>query len=90
MLKHITWGTYIFFAAWLAIGFFFVLIFVPETKGKTLEEMDRVFGSYASQEDTLELARVQQEVGLTALLDSAGSLVDHVVPENSTATVMKI
>lgn len=44
MLEGIKWGLYIFFAAWLALGTAFVWFFVPETKGKTLEEMDRVFG----------------------------------------------
>ena len=31
--------------------------------------MDAAFGSHTSQEDIQELARVQQEVGLTALLE---------------------
>jgi MFS family permease len=44
MLEGISWGLYIFFAAWLALGTIFVWLVVPETKGKTLEEMDHVFG----------------------------------------------
>ena len=44
MLSNITWGTYIFFCVWCFLGGVFVLFFLPETKGKTLEEMDRVFG----------------------------------------------
>ncbi|GJC97856.1 quinate permease [Colletotrichum higginsianum] len=44
MLHSISWGLYIFFAAWLALGVVFVWFFVPETKGKTLEQMDQVFG----------------------------------------------
>lgn len=44
MLSSITWGTYIFFCAWCAIGGLFILFLFPETKGKTLEEMDVVFG----------------------------------------------
>lgn len=44
MLAKISWGLYIFFAAWLALGMAFVWFFVPETKGKTLEQMDQVFG----------------------------------------------
>ncbi|KAI5244708.1 general substrate transporter [Aureobasidium subglaciale] len=75
MLKSISWGTYIFFAAWLALGGAFIWFFIPETKGKTLEEMDAAFGSHSSVEDIEELARVQQEVGLTDLLNG-----EHVMP----------
>lgn len=37
-------GAFGFYAAWNIIGFFGVLFFVPETKEKTLEELDAVFG----------------------------------------------
>lgn len=48
MLASISWGLYIFFAGWLTLGILFVWFMVPETKGKTLEQMDQVFG-YAFQ-----------------------------------------
>ncbi|KAH6680807.1 quinate permease [Halenospora varia] len=68
MLSGIGWGTYVFFAVWSALGGVFIFFCVPETKGKTLEEMDQVFGSHSSQEDMEEFARVQERVGLTALI----------------------
>jgi len=37
-------GAFGWYGAWNIIGFFAVLFFVPETKGKTLEELDQVFG----------------------------------------------
>jgi len=37
-------GAFCWYAAWNIVGFFAVLFFVPETKGKTLEELDQVFG----------------------------------------------
>lgn len=40
-LKH--QGAFAFYAVWNIIGFFAVLLFVPETKGKSLEELDNVF-----------------------------------------------
>ncbi|RKF54862.1 putative metabolite transport protein YwtG [Golovinomyces cichoracearum] len=36
-------GAFSFYAIWNIIGFFAVLFFVPETKGKSLEELDDVF-----------------------------------------------
>lgn len=69
MLANITWGTYIFFAVWSALGGAFIYFLVPETKGKTLEEMDIVFGSHTSAAEMEEFAKVQERVGLLALLD---------------------
>lgn len=37
-------GAFGWYAAWNVIGFFLVLLFLPETKGLTLEELDDVFG----------------------------------------------
>jgi len=37
-------GAFSFFAVFNIVGFFLVLFFVPETKEKTLEELDQVFG----------------------------------------------
>jgi MFS family permease len=37
-------GAFSWYAAWNIVGFLGVLFFVPETKGKTLEELDQVFG----------------------------------------------
>ncbi|KAG5340309.1 hypothetical protein C0989_002203 [Termitomyces sp. Mn162] len=70
MIKHIGFGTYILFAVINVLSIIFMYLFVPETKGKTLEEMDLVFGSHASKEEMALLADIQREVGLTSLLDS--------------------
>lgn len=43
MLDTMNWGTYIFFAAFALIAFFFTFFIIPETKGRPLEEMDQVF-----------------------------------------------
>lgn len=37
-------GAFTYYACWNVVGFFLVLFFLPETKGKTLEELDVVFG----------------------------------------------
>jgi len=36
-------GAFAYYAVWNLIGFFAVLLFVPETKGLSLEELDQVF-----------------------------------------------
>lgn len=36
-------GAFSFYATWNLIGWGLVLLFLPETKGKTLEELDQVF-----------------------------------------------
>ncbi|CAG8526431.1 unnamed protein product [Penicillium salamii] len=36
-------GAFSWYAGWCVIGWWLVLLFMPETKGKTLEELDQVF-----------------------------------------------
>ena len=69
MLEAWEWGTYIFFAVFLAIGIVWVWFFIPETKGATLEEMDRVFKSHSGEEDAQMLAEARRDVGLTPQLE---------------------
>ena len=45
MLKHLRYGTFIFFGVLTAIGGVFVWLGMPETKRLSLEEMDILFGS---------------------------------------------
>lgn len=49
MLENITYGTYLFFSMWCLIGGLWIFFFFPETKGKTLEQMDEVFGFVSLQ-----------------------------------------
>ncbi|CEF76448.1 hypothetical protein SNK03_004404 [Fusarium graminearum] len=65
MLSTIGWGTYIFFAAFCLLAFFFTYFFVPETRGKSLEEMDALFGDTAAYEEKARLMEIASEIGLT-------------------------
>lgn len=76
MLQSLTWGTDIFFCVWTVLGGLFIWFLVPETKGKTLEEMNAVFGSHTTSDELVALAEVQQEVGLTALVGRTGHSMD--------------
>lgn len=51
MLEGIGFGTYVFYASFCALAVFWAYFFVPETKGKTLEEMGAVFQDIAAQEE---------------------------------------
>ncbi|KAL7946926.1 general substrate transporter [Trichoderma barbatum] len=44
-LRKITWKTYIIFAIWNMLQAATIYFFIPETKGRTLEELDEVFES---------------------------------------------
>lgn len=71
MLESWKWGTYIFFAVFLGASIIWVHFALPETKGATLEEMDRVFGSNAGAEDSVLLEQARRDVGLTEDLEDS-------------------
>lgn len=73
MLSGMTYGTYIFFGLLTFGGALFVWLYVPETKGLSLEEMDVLFGSIGMAERERERWReVNREVGLEQLVDIGG------------------
>ena len=51
MLESAGWGTYLFFACFCFFAVLWAYFLVPETKGKTLEEMDEVFGDGSAREE---------------------------------------
>ncbi|KAI7462511.1 hexose carrier protein [Hortaea werneckii] len=51
MISQAGFGTYVFFAIMCFLGVGWAWTFVPETKGKTLEELDDVFGDATGQEE---------------------------------------
>ncbi|GLA05249.1 hypothetical protein AnigIFM60653_005725 [Aspergillus niger] len=79
-----TYGTFIFFGCITVVGAIYVWFFVPETKGRTLEEMDELFGSEGmAAEDEALRQRIDRDIGLTALLH--GEMIDssEKVPEKA-------
>ncbi|KAG4413657.1 hypothetical protein IFR04_013197 [Cadophora malorum] len=59
MLETITWGTYIFFAVFCALAGGFTYFFIPETQGRTLEDMDLVFGDGEAHEEKERIRRIE-------------------------------
>jgi hypothetical protein len=76
MVSNMRGGFFLFFASCMTVMLLCVYLFVPETKGRTLEAMDEIFGSAYSDRDgalDVELGRYlkeiqgQREHGITAV-----------------------
>jgi len=69
MIKSMKFGTYIFFAFFSGAGGVFVWLLCPETKNKTLEELDVYFGGTMdsiAQSDRARMQRINERLGLSA------------------------
>lgn len=82
MLQAWEWGTYIFFAVFLAVGIAWVYFYLPETKGTSLEEMDRVFKSNTGERDAELMREAQRDVGLTDFLERMGAVTGRDLEKN--------
>lgn len=72
-ISQTQFGAFIFFGCITLLGAFYVIFFVPETKGLTLEEMDEVFGSTGmAAADGERKLNIEREIGLLALLGEGG------------------
>lgn len=64
------YGTYIFFAVFSGAGGLFIWRFAPETKDKTLEELDVFFGGSKesiAENDRLRMERINEQLGLAGV-----------------------
>ena len=78
MLKHISYGTFIFYGLMVVAGAFFLWLYVPETKRLKLEEMDVVFGSVGvAQADSARMRETNREIGLDDVLRNMGIRIDN-------------
>lgn len=66
------YGTYVFFAVFCLLSGVWTYFFVPETAGRTLEEMDAVFNDRAGHEDAVRRKAILLDFG------SEQNLSDHV------------
>ncbi|KAK2605970.1 hypothetical protein QQS21_003596 [Conoideocrella luteorostrata] len=57
MLESIGFGTYVFFAVFCVLAGIWAILFVPETMGRTLEQMDEVFGDTTGQKEAELMAQ---------------------------------
>ena len=55
-------GAYTFFAVFCLLAFIFTFFCVPETAGKTLEEMDEVFKDISSEAEEQKKTRIMADI----------------------------
>ncbi|KAJ5238065.1 hypothetical protein N7489_008156 [Penicillium chrysogenum] len=72
LVQNTGYGTYVFFCAFCALSFAWTWFFVHETNGKTLEEMDAVFGDNSSSVETEQRARIEATIWANAAARSDG------------------
>ena len=62
LIQNTNYGTYIFFAVWCLLSLLWTLWGVKETKGRTLEQMDHVFGDNSGEQDRRRRERVEADL----------------------------
>lgn len=67
-------GAYVYFAAFCGMAYAFTFYCVPETSGRSLEEMDQVFGDRTASDDLERKSRVLDEV--RGVKKSAGGVME--------------
>ncbi|KAJ5766854.1 uncharacterized protein N7511_004470 [Penicillium nucicola] len=86
MLESITWGTYIFFAAFCLLALLFTYFCIPETRGKTLEDMDLIFGDTAAHEEKKRIKNIEAELRGTPIEEDD----DLVKPADQHAEIVQV
>ncbi|PWY87233.1 sugar transporter [Aspergillus sclerotioniger CBS 115572] len=81
MLDSITFGTFYFFLAFCVFLIFWVYFFLPETKGVSIEEMDKIFGGNQAEQDRNRMSSIRHQLGISsvgAVKDDSGGYVEEV------------
>ncbi|KAL2671657.1 sugar transporter [Phyllosticta citricarpa] len=80
MLRSIKYGTFYFFLVFCVLLVVWVWFFVPETKGRRIEEMDDIFGGNSGESDIrmMEEIRARLEGGNTTVVNGkAGTSAEY-------------
>ncbi|KAL3472391.1 general substrate transporter [Aspergillus californicus] len=62
LIQDTGYGAYVFFAVFCILAFIWSYLFVPETSGKTLEQMDAVFKDNSSSAETARWHAIENEL----------------------------
>ncbi|KAF2096400.1 putative MFS monosaccharide transporter [Rhizodiscina lignyota] len=55
-------GAYVFFAVFCALSFVWTFFFVPETNGRSLEQMDHVFKDHTTEAEEQRKLRIERDI----------------------------
>lgn len=59
LVQNTGFGAYTFFAVFCLLALVWTFFFVPETNGRSLEQMDQVFKDLSSEEEDAKRARIE-------------------------------
>ncbi|KDR76241.1 hypothetical protein GALMADRAFT_225930 [Galerina marginata CBS 339.88] len=83
-LDAISWWYYIVYCGWLVFELIFVVLFIVETKGRTLEETAALFDGEEQPEDLMTMGGVAADVTMRF---SRGIVLPELEPETNTRSV---
>lgn len=66
LVQNTGYGAYIFFAVFCVLSLLWTFFFVPETKGRTLEQMDHVFHDATSEAEQQRRERIEGEIAASS------------------------
>ena len=61
-MQNTGYGAYTFFAVFCLLSLVWTFFFVPETNGRSLEQMDHVFRDFSNEEEEARRVRIEQEI----------------------------
>ena len=61
-MQNTGYGAYTFFAVFCLLSLVWSFFFVPETNGRSLEQMDHVFRDFSNEEEEARRVRIEQEI----------------------------
>lgn len=62
MVQNTGFGAYTFFAVFCCLSFAWTYFLVPETKGRSLEQMDHVFKDVGSEAEMQRMERIERDI----------------------------
>jgi hypothetical protein len=62
LIEDTGYGAYVFFAVFCVLSGVWTYFFVPETKGRTLEQMDHVFKDNSSESERARRRAIEMEL----------------------------